>query len=251
MTRIAPTPSGYLHPGNAANFAANALLAKSLGTGLLLRIDDLDRGRFRPEYLEDVFTVLKWLGIEPTDGPRNAQALPQWSQLTRMPLYERALTTLRMNTDRLFACPCTRKQLSGGEHPYDCPTAGISLDRGGVAWRIDTRGTELHARMPDFAVRGKDGVPSYQLACTVDDLHFGITACARGEDLRDSTDAQAMLSDLLGYRRLYDRIRFVHHPLLTDADGGKLSKRRGADSVRKTYTPEQIYALAADWLREM
>lgn len=259
LTRIAPTPSGFLHVGNAANFAANALLAKHLGTGLLLRIDDLDRARFRPEYLQDVFDVLAWLEIQPTQGPVDAEDfLRNWSQEVRLPLYATALERLRTrltsgapspdDAARVFACPCSRKELVDGRHAYDCPTAGISLDKQGVAWRIDTRKTRLHTMMPDFAVRKKDGRPSYQLACTVDDLHFGITACARGEDLRQSTEAQALLSDLLGYPKLTDRIHFVHHPLLLD-EGEKLSKSQGARGVREWgVSREEVFAIAQRWL---
>lgn len=252
MTRIAPTPSGYLHAGNAANFAANALLAERTGTGLLLRIDDLDRARFRPEYLEDVFTVLDWLEIRPTCGPVDATDFAaRWSQETRMPLYHDALEFLRtpdLVGTRLFACPCSRRELAGGTHAYDCPTAGIPLDAPDVAWRINTRGTDLHTVMPDFAIRKKDGRPSYQLACTVDDYHYGITRCARGEDLRPSTLAQGLLSDLLRYPSLTERTHFVHHPLLRVGEE-KLSKRQGAPGVREGgLSRREIFAIARRWL---
>ena len=263
MTRIAPTPSGYLHAGNAVNFVANALLAEQHGTGLLLRIDDLDRARFRPEYLADVFTVLDWLGIKPTDGPRDpADFEARWSQEHRMSLYHAALDHLHRtwltsgaptpaHAAQLFACPCSRKELANGQHAYDCPTAAIPLDRPGVAWRINTRGLPLHEQMPDFAVRKKDGRPSYHLACTVDDLHFGVTHCARGEDLRASTAAQALVSDLLGYPRLADRIRFLHHPLLRDG-AGKLSKSSGVHgrpgALQATTHPEEVWTLGRAFL---
>jgi glutamyl/glutaminyl-tRNA synthetase len=247
MTRIAPTPSGYLHLGNAINFMANALLAEREGTGLLLRIDDLDRGRMRETYVQDIFDTLEWLGIVWTAGPVGvADFHRKWSQGHRMGLYADALATLRA---RVFACPCSRKELAGGEHTYHCPTAGMPLDQAGVAWRIDTRGHELHRRMPDFAVRKKDGRPSYQLACTVDDVHFGITHCVRGEDLRDSTAAQTLLSELLEYEPLAERMTVLHHPLL-EMDGRKLSKSQGAPSVRDSgWTPDRIRSEAARWLR--
>ena len=263
MTRLAPTPSGYLHLGNAANFAANALLAARYGTGLLLRIDDLDRARFRPEYLADVFEVLDWLGIHPTEGPRDpADFEAHWSQEYRLPLYRAALDHLRRtwltsgppspdDATQLFACPCSRKDLTDGVHAYDCPTAGISLDQEGVAWRINTRGLPLHDLMPDFAVRKKDGRPSYQLACTVDDMHYGITHCARGEDLRASTAAQSLVSDLLGYPALGQRICFVHHSLIEEG-GHKLSKSSGQNSrsgqLQATTSPEAIFKLAETFL---
>ncbi len=247
MHRLAPTPSGYLHAGNAANFAVNSLLA---GAGpLLLRIDDLDRDRFRPEYLQDVFDVLHWLEIDWTDGPRDAADFhTHWSQEYRMPLYREALTRLR-DHPRVFACPCSRRELADGGHTHGCLGHAIDPDRIDVAWRIDTRGTGQHETMPWFAIRKRDGRPSYQLACTVDDLHFGITECARGEDLRASTEAQALLSDLLEYPSLDERITFIHHPLLTE-EGQKLSKSQGARSVREWgVSRETIFSIARDWLR--
>ena len=248
MHRIAPTPSGYLHAGNAANFAANALLAN--GGPLLLRIDDLDRARFRPEYLDDVFVVLRWLGIAWTDGPTDAADFAaHWSQDHRLPLYHAALQQLR-DQPLVFACPCSRRELAEGGHRHGCLRGDVPPDKPGVAWRIDTRGTDLHETMPWFAVRKKDGRPSYQLACTVDDYHFGITECARGEDLRDSTQAQALVSDLLGYPALAKRIRFIHHPLITEG-GTKISKSQGARSVRDWgVTPEALFAIARAWLVE-
>ncbi|WP_168797652.1 glutamate--tRNA ligase family protein [Neolewinella litorea] len=246
MVRIAPTPSGFLHLGNAANFAANALLAD--GGRLLLRIDDLDRARFRPEYLQDVFDVLEWLQITWTDGPRDAvDFAAHWSQEHRMPLYHEALDRLA-GSERVFACPCSRRELAEGTHQHGCLTQKVALNSHGIAWRMDTRGTALHDTIPWFAVRKKDGRPSYQLACTVDDQHFGITACARGADLLASTEAQALVSDLLGYPPLRERIRFVHHPLLTDG-GEKISKSQGARSVRDWgVSPEEVFHIAREWI---
>jgi glutamyl/glutaminyl-tRNA synthetase len=250
MTRIAPTPSGYLHPGNAANFAACALLAEREDIPLLLRIDDLDRGRVREAYLQDIFDTLDWLGIQWTMGPTDVADFQQhWSQNHRMGLYAEALHQLRTCVPaQIFACPCSRKDLADGTHAHDCLSRKTSLDRPGVAWRIDTRGLDIHHRMPDFAVKKKDGRPSYQLACTVDDHHFGITHCVRGEDLRDSTLAQSLLSDLLGYRPLHERMTVLHHPLLT-TDGRKLSKTQGDTSVRMSgWTPARLFDQARQWL---
>ncbi|NJB84376.1 glutamyl/glutaminyl-tRNA synthetase [Lewinella marina] len=246
MVRIAPTPSGYLHLGNAANFAANALLAA--GGRLLLRIDDLDRARFRPEYLQDVFDVLHWLEIEWTDGPRDATDFQaHWSQEYRMPLYREALDRLSAS-ERIFACPCSRRELADGTHVHGCLKREVDMISGGIAWRMDTRGTALHDTMPWFAVRKKDGRPSYQLACTVDDQYYGIRACARGADLLPSTEAQALVSDLLGYAPLRERIRFVHHPLLTEG-GEKISKSRGARSVREWgVSSEEVFGIAREWI---
>lgn len=264
--RLAPTPSGYLHRGNAVNFALNALLARETDGRLLLRIDDLDRARFREAYLEDIFRTIAWLGIEVTDGPRNPEEFhASWSQEYRLPEYAAALEKLRSHP-LVFACPCSRRELAGGAHMHGCLKGEVTLDRTGVAWRLNVRSMDpisipdrtgrsfrvnLHEAMPDFTLRKKDERPSYQLACTVDDLRFGITDVGRGRDLLASTAAQAVLSDLLGYPSLWDRIRFVHHPLVADETGAKLSKSAGAagiSALRERVTPESLFSLAADWL---
>ncbi len=264
--RLAPTPSGYLHYGNAVNFALNSLLAN--GDELLLRIDDLDRSRFREVYVEDIFRVITWLGIKVTEGPSSTRDfLDSWSQRHRMWLYQEALALLRSQSV-VFACPCTRKELASGQHRHHCKTTRIDLDTPNVAWRIDTEAlpalvsvpdlvskavfeVRVATSIPDFVVRKKDGSPSYQLACTVDDVHFGVSHVGRGQDLLASTAAQSILSDLLGYTPLFTRIDFVHHPLIPSADGGKLSKSAGAKGVSALLdetSPAEVFAQAKSWL---
>lgn len=167
----------------------------------------------------------------------------------------------------VFACPCSRKDLASGEHRYDCLRGHISLDDVNVAWRLNTRELDpvtipdlvrpqpfiidLQATMPDFVIRKKDGRPSYQPACVVDDLLFGISGVGRGEDLLPSTAAQAFLSEALGYGSLFERITFLHHPLITDASGDKLSKSAGAAGVsalREEMTAGEVFEVAEGWL---
>lgn len=263
--RLAPTPSGYLHRGNAANFLLNARLAGAAGR-IWLRIDDLDRARFREAYLEDIFRVIGYLGITVTDGPTSPQDFhATWSQEHRIKDYFTALDRLR-NHDRLFACPCSRKELATGNHKYGCLQGKISPDAENVAWRINTRNLEpvsipdlvqaenftvdLHQAMPDFVVRKKDGRPSYQPACVVDDILFGINTVGRGQDLLPSTAAQAVLSEWLGVGDLFERIRFLHHPLIVDGDGEKLSKSAGAESVSvlgPAFDPENLLKTVDSW----
>nr|WP_256366204.1 glutamate--tRNA ligase family protein [Lewinella sp. W8] len=243
MARIAPTPSGYLHEGNVANFLLNARLAGEEG-GLLLRIDDMDRSRFREVYLEDIFRVLDHVGIHWTQGPRNPEDFhAHWSQRFRMAEYHSALAELRHHP-LVFACPCSRRELQHGEHAHHCLSGKIPLESEGVAWRINTRALppqtlpnrfgetpfviDLHQEAADFVIRKKDGRPSYQVGSLVDDLHFGVTHVARGEDLLPSTAAQSVLAELLGVSTAFSQIYFVHHPLLRGADGEKLSKSAGA-----------------------
>jgi glutamyl/glutaminyl-tRNA synthetase len=245
LARIAPTPSGYLHAGNVANFLINAFLAGEDGE-LLLRIDDLDNSRFREAYLEDIFRVLEHVGLRWTRGPRDAPDFhAHWSQQHRMPEYERVLAVLR-NHPLVFACPCSRRELSEGGHAHNCLSGSISLDTVGVAWRVNTREIspqtienplggkpfviDLQAEVPDFVIRKKNQLPSYQTGSVVDDLHFGVTHVARGEDLLPSTAAQMVLADLMGQSASFATIEFLHHPLMLGPDGKKLSKSAGARS---------------------
>jgi len=266
--RLAPTPSGYLHAGNAANFLLNARLAGPEGR-LYLRIDDLDRGRFRDEYLDDIFRVIDRLGVNVTDGPTDPEDFEKrWTQLHRLPEYHDALSCLK-KSDRLFACPCSRKELYDGRHAYGCLEGKVDPEEESVAWRINARGLppvvipdlirekpfviDIDATMRDFAVQRKDGTPAYQLACTVDDVLYGINTVGRGQDLLPSTAAQALLSDLIGYPLLFGRVDFLHHPLIGGPDGEKLSKSAGAAGISglgAAFDLGELTALVNEWLAE-
>ncbi len=240
-TRIAPTPSGFLHAGNALNFLLAAALAKRFGAGLLLRIDDLDKPRIRPEYIDDIFETLQFLGIRCNEGPQDSAGLAAaWSQQHRMPLYTDALAVLKAR-GRVFACTCSRTQQAA----CTCRQKALPLEAPNTSWRLLTTeepmavkqadGRFLTAALPpqmkDFMVRRKDGLPAYQLASVVDDLHFGIDFIVRGEDLWPSTLAQLQLAQMLE-KPAFGNIAFHHHRLLKNDQGEKLSKSAGAASVR-------------------
>lgn len=228
---MAPTPSGFLHLGNALNFTLNWLVARLAPAGrLLLRIDDLDAERKRPEFVQDIFETLDWLGLDWDEGPQNPDDFEKnWSQNLRIELYDNLLRQLR-EQGLLFACAKSRRDLApyGGAYPSEFRQQNLSLDVSGVSWRI---ATPPDFPLPDFVVRRKDGVPAYQLASLADDLYFGITHVVRGEDLRASTTAQQFLAECLG-RQDFLAIPFLHHPLVRDARGEKLSKSAGADSLQ-------------------
>lgn len=228
--RLAPTPSGYLHTGNALNFALNWLAARLGGAGLLLRIDDLDAERKRPEYVQDIFESLDWLGLDRDEGPRSADDFEKnWSQHLRLPLYFNVLERLR-EKGLLFACRKSRRDLApyGNAYPPGFRDQGLSLEDPDVAWRLKTPpGLALR----DFAVRRRDGVPAYQVASVADDLYFGITHVIRGADLAESTDAQRFLARCLGEDKFL-KINFLHHPLIINEHGEKLSKSAGASSLK-------------------
>ncbi len=136
-TRIAPTPSGFLHAGNAFNFLVTDRLAKATGSRLVLRIDDLDAGRTRPEYIEDVFRSLQWLGIRVDEGPSGPDDFhANWTQHLRMPRYLGATEAL-LSRGALYPCSCSRPQLetlSRADHP--CRTQPIGAVPRGTPWRL-------------------------------------------------------------------------------------------------------------------
>lgn len=251
VARIAPTPSGYLHTGNALNFVFNALAARVAPQGrLLLRIDDLDAERKRPEYVEDIFRCLEWLGIEWQEGPQGPDELEaRWSQQHRMPQYMAALETLRQS-GMVFACGKSRKALApfGEDYPDAFRRQGLSLDDPDVAWRAQT---PAHFPLPCFVVRQRQGRPSYQVASVCDDVNFGVTHLIRGEDLAPSSAAQYWLCDYIGCASFHQTLTF-HHGLIKDANGAKLSKTDGAPALRARYAQNRssvaIYQLAANWL---
>ena len=233
-TRIAPTPSGYLHLGNVFSFAITAAVAKQSGARTLLRIDDLDRARTRKAYVDDVFETLAYLGIPWDEGPMDEHAYAAtYSQVHRMGLYQTALQQLR-DRGLVFACDCSRARLRQahpeGVYTGRCRHRTLPLDGRGYCWRIDTAGAALPANMRDFIVRKKDGMPAYQLASLVDDNYFGVDLVVRGQDLQDSTAAQRFLAGVLGYRQ-FEEATFIHHTLLRAGGGEKLSKSAGATSV--------------------
>ncbi|MFD2718019.1 glutamate--tRNA ligase family protein [Hymenobacter monticola] len=233
VSRLAPTPSGYLHLGNAVNFVLTWLLTRQAGGTLHLRIDDLDRARLRPAYLDNIFRVIDWLGINYDHGPSGPDDfLRHHSQLLHLPEYNRVLRRLAQQPGLVYASQRTR---TGG------PEAFVALEIPGAAWRAHVpahteirfkdawqgeANVPLGALMPDFVVRKKDGVAAYQVASVVDDLRLGTTLIVRGLDLQPSTAAQLWLAGQLSEMAAFNalRVQFGHHSLLTNEAGQKLSK---------------------------
>jgi len=250
QTRIAPTPSGYLHLGNAYSFLLTKALAKKHGAKILLRIDDLDRDRYRSEYVQDIFDTLDFLEIQIDQGPKNLLEMEfTWSQVHRLPLYTEALEQLKQKK-LTFACTCTRAQIlqidPTGVYLGQCLDRRLSLDREQVAWRINTLDADFlqfqeypqqpkSSILPEeatcYVVRKKDGLPAYQLCSLIDDLHYGVDLIVRGQDLYPSTLAQLDLARLLG-KDTFAQTTFYHHPLLKSLDQKKLSKSAGSSSIK-------------------
>lgn len=262
-TRIAPTPSGFLHVGNILSFAITAALARKYGAKILLRVDDLDRARVNPEYLTDIFDTLRFLEIPWDEGPRDEDDFEaNFSQLHRMQLYNDALEQLAAG-GFVFACTCSRKQM-GEIGSCTCSDKQAPLNTPEASWRLRTDNaatllvksyngkiiqTQLPAEMENFVVRKKDGFPAYQLTSVIDDLFYGVDLIVRGEDLSASTLAQIQLATVLGKQDFSD-IVFYHHPLLLEADGKKLSKSAGSTSIRylkqEGESAEDVFMLISD-----
>lgn len=272
ISRLAPTPSGLLHLGNALSFVLTWVLTRGQGGRLLLRIDDLDRQRCRPAYLDDIFRNLDWLGLDYDLGPSGPDEFEaQYSQLHRMDLYEAYLARLTAK-DLVYACACSRKRIrqtatNGGLYDEHCRDLAIPLKTSAVAWRVAVpasarvsfrewrKPSPLHMDvkegMGDFVIRKKDAYPAYQMASLVDDAHWKVNFVVRGTDLRWSTAAQLWLAKQLDISSFLEAM-FWHHGLVRDDQGQKLSKSKGAMALQSWRTagrpPRVIYRLAAQHL---
>lgn len=263
-TRIAPTPSGFLHLGNVLSFAITAYLAKKTGVKILLRIDDLDQARVNDAYLTDIFETLHFLNIPWQVGPTNLQEFKDiYSQTHRLGVYNQALAQL-CEAGLVYACACSRSELNKPGFECPCKNKNIPLQNKEVAWRLFTQedtpiklkdisgnyqNFTLPVEMNNFIVRKKDGFPAYQLTSVVDDFFYGVDLIIRGEDLLPSTLAQQVLAKALG-KSAFSEIVFYHHPLLKSAEGEKLSKSAGDTSVQylrlQGYKSDDIYQTISD-----
>ena len=248
MGRLAPSPTGSLHLGNARSFLLAWLSVRSRGGTLLLRIEDIDGPRVKLGAAERTFEDLRWLGLD-WDGA------PVW-QSQRLEVYRAAAE--RLVTMRLaYACVCTRKEIEeaasaphegaddGPVYPGTCRGRFVDRAAAGAAsgreaalrFRVEVgevpfddafRGPQRGAIAGDFVVQKRDGGPAYQLAVVVDDSAQGVTEVLRADDLLPSTPRQLLLYRALGLREP----RFAHVPLVVGGDGLRLAKRHGDTSLR-------------------
>ena len=244
-TRIAPTPSGYLHKGNLFSFILTWLIARKNKGTILLRIDDLDHERARRSYIENIFRTLDWLEIDYDSGPNSIDDFTSnYSQIKRLDLYHESLRKIKSNPDLVFSCSCSRKQIAevseNGLYPGTCINKKL-VEAPGLAVRVNTTGDtvvrfqdqimgnreiNVHDTMPYFVVQKKDGIPAYQVASITDDSYFGVNAVIRGSDLLYSTAAQLFLSETIN-QSTFPGSLFFHHPLVTE-NSQKMSKSQGA-----------------------
>jgi len=261
ITRIAPTPSGFLHLGNAVNFALISHLASVWGAEVALRIDDMDSSRARPEYVDDIFSTLDWLGIAWTTGPRDRAEFEQhYSMADRTEYYRSQLDLLSAAGLQVFACSCSRADLaaSGGLRcAGPCVSANLELATDRTALRLHIPdGSQVRCGDESFDVGEihgdvvlwrRDGLPAYHLVTVIEDRDLGITEIVRGADLLQSSALHLWLAPHLGAMNVA-QANFVHHELIVDAEGAKLSKSQLAAGplARTAREREQVMALAAD-----
>ncbi len=269
-SRIAPTPSGYLHLGNAFSFVLTWLLVRKQHGHLHLRIDDLDADRAQPEYYDDIFTTLAWLGLDYDSGARSRQdCLVNWSQNHRLAVYNEALMRLAEQGD-VFACDCSRSLLAQtsptGLYPGTCRSKNLPLASLDAAWRVRTDKnmsvrfqdalagsvtTDIATNLGDFIVRRRDGIPAYHIASLLDDALDNTTFIVRGADLLTSTAAQIFLAARLGLSG-FTQTTFLHHPLLLESPDKKLSKSHQSLSLKAMrengISPEEVLARIASLL---
>ncbi len=285
--RFAPSPSGWLHLGNArtALFAwARARVARG---AFLIRVEDLDAPRTRPEAVRGNLDELAWLGLDWDEGPDVGGAHGPYRQSERGPRYEAALARLAA-TGQVYECYLSRREIAelapgapgvddAGEGPGERPArvygpvhrarnaevAGERRARGRPAslrWRVRAGAlsfvdavqgsvtVDLEREVGDFVLRRADGQFAYQLAVAVDDAAMGVSEVARGADILLSTAAQLLLHEALGS----PPPRFAHVGLLVDERGDKLSKRGGALSLHELRasgaSPEDVLGVLAHTL---
>lgn len=226
-SRIAPTPSGYLHWGNLLNFTLAWVHTRRQKGILQLRIDDLDAERSRPEYVDDIFQSLEWLGFDWDEGPSSPDDFRRHhSQAAQKEKYREWLSRFPG-----YGCDCSRKLIQKRTDAlYDgmCRERGLPLVQGTTLWRM----REEHP-CDDIVLWRKEDMPSYHLVSIIEDLSFESNFIVRGEDLFESTQAQLRIARMLGSDGAsFSNAHFLHHPLIKDARGMKLSKSAGSTSLK-------------------
>ncbi|MCB9844776.1 MAG: tRNA glutamyl-Q(34) synthetase GluQRS [Phycisphaeraceae bacterium] len=265
-TRLAPSPTGALHLGNARTFLINWALARQRGWRIVLRIEDLDTPRVKSESIAQTIDILRWLGIDWDDGPliQSEEPGPAHEAMSRL-----------AHAGEAYPCALTRAQIEAaasapqeGVHEPHFPIelrpalSPVRFDRPDTNWRFaapsgaiefhdevyGTTRVDVAGTVGDFVIWTKRGQPSYQLAVVVDDARQGVTHVVRGSDLLESTARQILLYRALG---LGPPPHSIHLPLVVGADGLRLAKRHGdtrlAQYRDRGADPQRIIGLIAAW----
>src|SRR5688572_16021097 len=272
ITRLAPSPTGALHLGNARTFLINWLVARREGWRILLRIEDLDGPRVKAGAGEQLIEDLLWLGLDWDEGPVYQSA--------RGGTYIAAIDSL-LGQGLAYYCVCSRREVESAAsaphaedgaavYPGTCrgrfasiedaraeagrePAVRFAVPPGRVVTFDDAfagrQSFDVSRQLGDFVIAKADGTAAYQLAVVVDDAAAGVTDVVRGDDLIDSTPRQILLYGALG---MTDRApHYCHLPLVVGPDGRRLAKRHG--DTRLSYyrgrevPPGRVVALLARW----
>ena len=271
ITRLAPSPTGALHLGNARTFRVNWLMARQSGWRILLRIEDIDSPRVKPGADAQAIEDLLWLSLDWDEGPLY--------QSTRLDRYAEAARGL-LRRGLAYPCVCSRREVDlaasaphaddrSAVYPGTCRDRFASVEQAAAAsgqppalrFRVDVPELRVRdgfagdlafrpaAQLGDFVIARRDGGPAYQLAVVVDDAETGVNRVVRGDDLLDSAARQILLYRALG---LDDAIPLYWHlPLVVGADGRRLAKRHGDTRISAFRaagrSPAQVVALLARW----
>ena len=271
--RFAPSPSGDLHVGNIRTALYDWAFARHTGGTFVLRIEDTDRARVTPEYIDSALDTLRWLGLDWDEGPDADGRYGPYLQSQRLEIYRDWLDTF-LNSGAAYYCYCTQEEAAerraaaragaGGPSGYDghcreltaeqvaaCqaegrkPVVRMRMPDGSTTFTDLVRGevTFDHQQVPDFVLARADGSPLYTLAVAVDDVLMKITHVVRGEDLLSSTPRQLAVYAAMGVPE-EDYPVFAHLPYVLGKNGQRLSKRNGVVSVswyrEEGYLPEAI-----------
>lgn len=256
--RLAPSPTGYLHLGHARTFWVAHQRARAAQGNLVLRNEDLDQQRSKPEFVQAMYEDLRWLGLDWDEGPDIGGPVGPYSQSERRSFHLEAWRKLR-DDGFIYPCSCSRKDLELAlsapheddheiQYPGTCrsklPQAREWQSPAGISWRFKVPESTLIAFLDhhqgrqrfiagrdfsDFLVWRRDDVPAYQLAVVVDDQAMRISEVVRGADLLRSTARQLLLIEALAYTTP----EYFHCPLMRNENNLRLAKRHDALSLRR------------------
>ena len=267
--RFAPAPTGYLHIGGARTALFNFLFARKNKGIFVLRIEDTDKERVKPEYEKDIMDALRWLGIEWEEGPDVGGKYGPYRQSERKEIYKKYLEKL-LNEGKAYYCFCSQEELEAerqyllsiGQPPKysgkcrNLPNEVVEkYKKEGRPWvirfKIPPKKVEFYDLVRgkiefDMSLRGDPVIardfysPLYNFACAVDDFEMKISHVIRAEEHIPNTPIQILIQEALGFPRPY----YAHIPLILGPDRTKLSKRHGATSVleykKQGYLPEAL-----------
>lgn len=265
-TRFAPSPTGHLHLGHVAHMIWVWGISQLANAEVHLRLEDHDRSRCNPEYTASILRALEWLNL-----PLDSGHLPHlWLQSARQNRYEEAFQKLQAQ-GMVYACNCSRKEIAlatgtqEGEltYPGTCRAKKIPLSAQGTCIRIIMPDTEYEVRDPlhgitsqnpakqcgDIVIKDRQGSWTYQFCVVIDDLDQKIDLIVRGSDLLSSAGRQLALRNRLAENQNPPTLYFLHHPLILNESGEKLSKRTFAEGIQNLRdqgkSATEVFGLAA------